>query len=103
MLAAGQDVDYIDPEEGECFFEDGTAIRKRTPNLDASEAFVTYTTCDDTKWLLQTQLLRQPAKDAVTNKDTSAEDLKQRLLSQQEVLSTWKTIMEEKGNEVHEQ
>lgn len=49
------------------------------------------------------QLLRQPAKDAVTNKDTSAEDLKQRLLSQQEVLSTWKTIMEEKGNEVHEQ
>ena len=49
MLAAGQDVDYIDPEEGECFFEDGTAIRKRTPNLDASEAFVTYTTCDDTK------------------------------------------------------
>ena len=22
MLAAGQDVDYIDPEEGECFFEE---------------------------------------------------------------------------------
>ena len=36
MLAAGQDVDYIDPEGGECFFEDGTAIRKGTPNLDAS-------------------------------------------------------------------
>lgn len=103
LLAAAQDVDYIYPEERGCLFEEGTAIRKGTPNIDAAEEFVDYTICDDTKWLLQTQLLRQPAKDAVTNKDTSAEDMKQRLLSQQEVLSTWKTIMEEKGNAVHEQ
>ena len=84
-MAAAQDVDYIYPKERGCLFEEGTAIRKGTPNIDAAEEFVDYTICDDTKWLLQTQLLRQPAKDAVTNKDTSAEDLKQRLLSQQEV------------------
>ena len=103
MLAAGQDVDYIDPEEGECFFEDGTAIRKRTPNLDASEAFVTYTTCDDTKWLLRTQLLRQPAEDVVAENDRSDEDLKQRYSRQQEVLNIWKLIMEEKSGSAHEQ
>lgn len=103
MLAAGQDVDYIDPEEGECFFEDGTAIRKRTPNLDASEAFVTYTTCDDTKWLLRTQLLRQPAEDVSAENDRSDEDLKQRYSRQQEVLNIWKLIMEEKTGPAHEQ
>ena len=103
MLAAGQDVDYIDPEEGECFFEDGTAIRKRTPNLDASEAFVTYTTCDDTKWLLRTQLLRQPAEDVAAENDRSDEELKQRYSRQQEVLNIWKLIMEEKSGSAHEQ
>ena len=103
MLAAGQDVDYIDPEEGECFFEDGTAIRKRTPNLDASEAFVTYTTCDDTKWLLRTQLLRQPAEDVAAENDRSDEELKQRYSRQQEVLNIWKLIMEEKTGPAHEQ
>ena len=41
--------------------------------------------------------------DYETFKQEMTEDLKQRLLSQQEVLSTWKTIMEEKGNAVHEQ
>ena len=103
MLAAGQDVDYIDPEEGECFFEDGTAIRKRTPNLDASEAFVTYTTCDDTKWLLRTQLLRQPAEDVSAENDRSDEELKQRYSRQQEILNIWKLIMEEKTGPAHEQ
>ena len=103
MLAAGQDVDYIDPEGGECFFEDGTAIRKGTPNLDASEAFVTYTTCDDTKWLLRTQLLRQPAEDVAAENDRSDEDLKQRYSRQQEVLNIWKLIMEEKSGSAHEQ
>ena len=103
MLAAGQDVDYIDPEEGECFFEDGTAIRKRTPNLDASEAFVTYTTCDDTKWLLRTQLLRQPAEDVSAENDRSDEELKQRYSRQQEILNIWKLIMEEKSGSAHEQ
>jgi len=84
-------------------FEDGTAIRKRTPNLDASEAFVTYTTCDDTKWLLRTQLLRQPAEDVAAENDRSDEDLKQRYSRQQEVLNIWKLIMEEKSGSAHEQ
>ncbi len=103
MLAAGQDVDYIDLEEGKCFFEDGTAIRKGSLNLAASEAFVTYTTCHDTKWLLQTQLLRQPAEDVAVEVDRSEEDLKQRFSRQQEVLNIWKLIIEEKAGPAHEQ
>ena len=103
LLAAGQDVDYMYPEEGECFFEDGIAIRKGTPNLTAAEEFVTYTTCDDTKWLLHTQLLRQPAEDTDQKAAVSEEELKQRFSRQQEVLSIWKIIMDSKGSEAHEQ
>ena len=33
---AAQDVDYIYPEERGCLFEEGTAIRKGTPNIDAA-------------------------------------------------------------------
>ena len=102
LLAAGQDVDYIDPEEGKCLFEDGTAIRKGSQNIDAAEEFVTYTTCDDTKWLLHTQLLRQPAEDTDQKAAVSEEELTQRFSRQQEVLSIWKIIMDEKGSAAHE-
>ncbi len=103
LLAAGQDVDYIDPEEGKCLFEDGTAIRKGSQNIDAAEEFVAYTTCDDTKWLLRTQLLRQPTEDMDQNAAVSTEELKQKFSRQQEVLSIWKIIMDEKGSTAHEQ
>ena len=103
LSAAGQDVDYIYPQEGEHLFEDGTAIRRGTCNTAAAEEFVTYTTCEDVKWLLRTQLLRQPADDSDGEKDIPGEELIQRFSRQQEVLNVWKIIMEEKGNTAGEQ
>lgn len=103
LSVAGQDVDYIYPQEGERLFEDGTAIRKGTCNTAAAEEFVTYTTCEDVKWLLRTQLLRQPADDSDGAKDIPGEELTQRFSRQQEVLNVWKIIMEEMGNTAGEQ
>ena len=64
---------------------------------------MTYTTCEDTKWLLRTQLLREPAEDMDQKAAVSEEELKQRFSRQQEVLSIWKIIMDEKGSAAHEQ